>query len=120
MGFIETLLVASGLILSIFLIIKCESVIPVNFLDRAERTFNDMGEFVEVKTNSYSRFYSFKGRVIRKSDIVRIQKAGCITLFTTSNNAIDITLHPSNRDKVFSRAKEIFKEASFVEINLGS
>ena len=114
------MLFVSGLILCIFLIIKFESAVPANFLDKAERTFNDMGEFVQVRTNSYSRFYKFKGRVIRKSDIVKIQKAGCITLFTTSNNAIDITIHPSNRDKVFSMAKDVFKEASFVEINLGS
>jgi hypothetical protein len=95
-------------------------MIPINFLDKAERTFNDLGANVQVRTNSYSRFYNTKGKVVKKSDIVKIQKAGCITLFTYSDSAIDITVHPVNKDLVFDTAKSIFSEAQVVEINMES
>ena len=49
-------------------------MIPINFLDKAERTFNDLGANVQVRTNSYSRFYNTKGRLVKKSDIAKIQK----------------------------------------------
>ena len=88
-------------------------MIPINFLDKAERTFNDLGANVQVRTNSYSRFYNTKGRLV-------IQKAGCLTLFTLSDNAIDITVHPANKDTVFEKAKSIFKEAQVVEIDIQS
>ena len=95
-------------------------MIPVEFLDKSARTFNDLGEIVQVRTNSYSRFYNTKGKLIKKSDIVKIQKAGCRTLFTYSNNAIDIMVHPNNRDLVFNAAKGIFSGAQVVEIELES
>jgi len=95
-------------------------MIPINFLDKAERTFNDLGANVQVRTNSYSRFYNTKGRLVKKSDIAKIQKAGCLTLFTLSDNAIDITVHPANKDTVFEKAKSIFKEAQVVEIVIQS
>ena len=95
-------------------------MIPVEFLDKSARTFNDLGDVVQVRTNSYSRFYNTKGKLITKSDIVKIQKAGCLTLFTHSNNAIDIMVHPNNRDLVFNAAKSIFSEAQVVEIDIES
>jgi hypothetical protein len=109
-----------GSVLFFVLVIKLESMIPINFLDKVERTFNDLGTNVQVRTNSYSRFYNTKGRLIKKSDISKIQIAGCLTLFTFSDNAIDITVHPSNRDIVFEKAKSIFTEAQIVEIDLQS
>ncbi|WP_157586703.1 hypothetical protein [Pseudoalteromonas prydzensis] len=97
-----------------------ESMIPVNFLDKAERTFNDLGSNVQVRSNSYSRFYNTEGRLVKKSDIAKVQNAGCITLFTLSDNAINITVHSANRSIVFERAKSIFKEAQVVEIDMQS
>ncbi|RUO38623.1 hypothetical protein CWE13_02975 [Aliidiomarina shirensis] len=95
-------------------------MIPVNYLDKVERTFSDLGTTVQVRPNSYSRFYNTKGRLIKKSDISKIQMAGCLTLFTLSDNAIDITVHPANRDIVFEKAKSIFTEAQVVEIDMQS
>lgn len=109
-----------GSVLFFVLVIKLESMIPFNFLDKVERTFNDLGTNVQVRTNSYSRFYNTKGRLIEKSDISKIQIAGCLTLFTVSDNAIDITIHPANRDIVFEKAKSIFTEAQIVEIDIQS
>ena len=109
-----------GSILFFFLVIKLESFIPINFLDKAERTFNDLGDTVQVRTNSSSRLYRTKGKLVKKSDVVRIQKAGCISLFTKSNNAIDITVHPTNRILVFEAAKTMFKGAKIVEIDMDS
>ena len=95
-------------------------MIPVEFLDKSERTFVDLGDNVQVRTNSYSRFYNTKGKLIKKSDIVKIQKAGCLTLFTHSDNAIDIMVHPSNKDTIFETTKRIFTEAQVVEIDMES
>jgi hypothetical protein len=95
-------------------------MIPIEFLDKSERTFVDLDDTVQVRTNSYSRFYNTKGKLIKKSDIVKIQKAGCLTLFTHSDNAIDIMVHPSNKESVFETAKGIFSEAKVVEIDMES
>jgi hypothetical protein len=95
-------------------------MIHINFLDKVEKTFNDLGTNVQVKTNSYSRFYNTRGRLIKKSDVSKIQIAGCLALFTLSDNAIDITVHPVNRDIVFEKAKSIFTEAQIFEIDIQS
>ncbi|WP_189431800.1 hypothetical protein, partial [Alishewanella longhuensis] len=119
-AFIDTLLFLIGSVLFFVLVIKLESMIPINYLDKVERTFSDLGTTVQVRPNSYSRFYNTKGRLIKKSDISKIQMAGCLTLFTLSDNAIDITVHPANRDIVFKKAKSIFTEAQVVEIDMQS
>ena len=49
-------------------------MIPINFLDKAERAFNVLGANVQVGTNSYSRFSNTKGRLVKKSDIAKIHK----------------------------------------------
>jgi hypothetical protein len=113
-------LVALALILVLFmlLVFKLESVIPAEFGDKSARTFIDLGDTVLVRSNSLSRFYKTRGKLVRKSDIKKIQKAGCISLFTSSDNAIDITIHPSNRDSVFDSAKRLFTDATVVEIDI--
>lgn len=87
-----------------------------NYFDRPELTFTDEGDFVRVRGNSYSRYYKTKGKLIKKTDIVKIQKAGCLSLFYKSNNAIDISVHPKNKDEVFDKAKALFCNAEPVEI----
>ena len=109
-----------GSILFFFLVIWLVSLIPIDFFDKADQTFKDLGDSVQVRTNSYSRFYGFRGKLVKKSDIVKIQKAGCVSLFTNSNNAIDITIHPIHRNLVFDAAKTIFTEAQVVEIDMDS
>ncbi|WP_277054083.1 MULTISPECIES: hypothetical protein [Pseudoalteromonas] len=113
-------LIALFLILAllIFAARKFESVIPVEFWDKSARTFIDNGDTVLVRPNSYSRFYKASGKLVTKSDIKKVQKAGCVSLFTSSNNVIDITMHPSNRDSVFDSAKRLFKDAKVVEIDI--
>ncbi|TVZ41911.1 hypothetical protein P886_1262 [Alteromonadaceae bacterium 2753L.S.0a.02] len=91
-----------------------------NYFDRPELTFTDEGEFVRVRSTSYARFYKTKGRLIKKSHIVKIQKAGCLSIFYKSTFAIDISVHPKNRDKIFEQAKSLFKNAEPVEIDMTS
>ncbi|NRA79780.1 MAG: hypothetical protein HRU18_16360 [Pseudoalteromonas sp.] len=93
-----------------------ESMIPINFMDKAQRTFVDLGDAVKVRAGANARFFNTKGQLIKKQDIVKIQKAGCLSLFTYSNNTIDITVHPLNRNSVFDEAKRLFPKAKIVEI----
>lgn len=88
-----------------------------NYFDRPELTFSDEGDFVRIRGNSYARYYKTKGKLVKKSDIVKIQKAGCLSLFYKSRNALDITVHPTSKDEVFERAKVLFSNAESVEIN---
>ena len=87
-----------------------------NYFDRPELTFTDEGDFVRVRGNSYARYYKTKGRLVKKADIVMIQKAGCLSLFYKSKNAIDISVHPNSKDEVFNKAKSLFSNAEYVEI----
>ncbi len=91
-------------------------MIPINFMDKAQRTFVDLGDAVKVRAGANARFFNTKGQLIKKQDIVKIQKAGCLSLFTYANNAIDITVHPLNRNSVFDEAKRLFPKAKVVEI----
>lgn len=91
-----------------------------NYFDRPELTFTDEGEFVRVRSTSYSRFYKTKGEMIKKTIIVKLQKAGCLSLFMKSGFAIDISVHPTNRDEVFEQAKALFHKAEIVEIDMKS
>ncbi len=87
-----------------------------NFFDRPDLTFTDEGDFVRIRGNSYARYYKTKGKLVKKSDILKIQKAGCLSLFYKSGNAIDISVHPKNKDEVFEQAKALFCNAERVEI----
>ena len=107
-------------ILVFYLVIRFESQIPIQVFDRADLAFEDLGSQVEVRTTPMSRFFKMKGKIVVKTDIVKLQKAGCISLFTKSDNAIDITLLPRNRDLVFDVAKTIFKGAQYVDIDMES
>lgn len=107
-----------GSIIFFVLVVKLESKIPINFIDKAQRTFVDLGDAVKVRAGANARFFNTKGQLIKKQDIVKIQKAGCLSLFTYSNNAIDITVHPLNRNSVFDEAKRLFPKAKIVEIDM--
>ena len=87
-----------------------------NYFDKPELTFADEGDFVRVRGNSYARFYKTTGKLVKKTDIVKIQKAGCLSLFYKSQSVIDITVHPKSKVEVFNRAKELFCNAESVDI----
>lgn len=91
-----------------------------NFFDRPELTFTDEGDFVRIRGSSYARYYKTKGKMVKKTDILKIQKAGCLSLFYKSGSAIDITVRPKDRDKVFEQAQALFCNAERVEIDLSS
>jgi hypothetical protein len=86
------------------------------WFDRIELTFAAVGEDVYIRTNARSRYFLSSGNKVRKSDIVRIQKNHCLTLFTKSNNTIDIRINVNDAVTIYNEAKKVFPNAEFVEI----
>lgn len=75
------------------------------------------GDNVIVNSTMLSRSYGFSSKVVVKSNITKIQLAdNCVSLFTKSDNAIDIWLPKKSCDNVIHQAQQYFKQAALVKV----
>ena len=104
----------------IYIIIACLVIWYIEHkvnLSTSHKALIEDGENVIINPTMLSRCYGFSSKVVAKSNITKIQLANnCVSLFTESNNAIDIWLPKKYCSNVAERAEKYFKNASLVKV----
>jgi len=80
--------------------------------------FEQIAGVVVIRATPYARLINNQNLKVEPEKIVKIQLAGtCISLFSTSNNAIDIWVDKKSVNLVLESAMKHFPHASLVKID---
>jgi|TARA_B110000211_G_scaffold185473_1_gene210430 hypothetical protein len=109
----------TAFITALVLSIATKRLINSERINDLDIIFTDYGDEVGVRRGGDSRFFRLSPKRVKKDRIVKIQQAGCISLFTKGGNAIDILALDGNRERITNRAKELFPHAEVVIIEVG-
>ena len=83
----------------------------------AQRIFIDEGSVVYCRDLPLARIFNLKGKALIKADVVKVQRAKrCVTLFTSSGNAVDLFLPKNTVEEVDKKAQSLFPNAAYVEV----
>lgn len=87
-------------------------------INAAERVLVDDGQVVFCRDLPLARFFKLKGKAIIKSDVVKVQRGRrCVSLITSSGQAVDLFLPGATVEEVDIRAQALFPNAQHVVVS---